>query len=42
MFNFGYHPHIPEIFTDTLVYEKGGVVKHNKAPAIVKVEFTDL
>ena len=34
------HPHIPEIRTEILVYEKGGVIKHIKVRAIVKVEPT--
>ena len=36
------NPHIGEIRTKFLVYEKGGVIKHIKARAIVKVELTDL
>ena len=35
-------PLIPEISTDILVYEKGGLLKHINAPAIVKVELFDL
>ena len=42
MFPFELHPPIGEIRTDILVYEKGGVIKHIKAPARVKVEFPDL
>ena len=42
MLSFESHPPIPEIRTDILVYKKGGVIKHIKAPAIVEVEFTDL
>ena len=41
MFDFQLHPHIPEIRTEIFVYEKGGVIKPIKAPAIVKVELTD-
>ena len=37
MFQFELHPHIGEIRTDILVYEKGGVIKHIKAPPRVKV-----
>ena len=33
MFQFELHPHIGEICTDILVYEKGGVIKYVKAPA---------
>ena len=36
------HPHIGEIRTFILVYEKGGVKKRLKAPARVKVELPDL
>ena len=42
MFQFELYPPIGEIRTDILVYEKGGVIKHIKAPARVKVEFPDL
>ena len=35
--NFELHPH-----RQILMYEKGGVRKHIKAPAIVKVELIDL
>ena len=42
MFQFELHPHIGEIRTDILVYEKVGVIKHIKAPARVKVELPDL
>ena len=42
MFQFELHPNIDEIHTDILVYEKGGVIKHIKAPARVKVELPDL
>ena len=42
MFQFELHPHIGEIRTDILVYEKGGVIKNIKAPARVKVELPDL
>ena len=37
-----WHPYIGEIHTKNLVYEKGEVIKHIKAPAIVKVELLDL
>ena len=37
-----WHPHIGEIRTQILVYEKGWVIKHIKAPAIFKVELLDL
>ena len=42
MFQFELHQHIGEIRIDILVYGKGGVIKHIKAPARVKVEFPDL
>ena len=42
MFQFEMHPHIGEIHTEILVYEKGGVIKHAEAPAINKVEVLDL
>ena len=42
MFPFELHPHIGEIRTFILVYEKVGVVKRVKAPARVKVELPDL
>ena len=42
MFCFELPPHLTEIRTETLVYEKGEVIKHIKARAIVKVEPTDL
>ena len=42
MFQFELQLHIGEIRTDISVYEKGGVIKHIKAPARVKVEFPDL
>ena len=42
MFEFDLHPHIDEIRTDILGYEKGGVKNHIKAPARVKVELPDL
>ena len=35
-------PLIPENTTDILVYEKGGVLKHINAPAIVKVGVSDM
>ena len=35
-------PNIGEVHTDILVYEKGGVIKHIKAPTRVKVELPDL
>ena len=42
MFQFELHPHTGEIRTEILVYEKGGVIKHVKAPAINIVELLDL
>ena len=42
MFQFELHPHTGEIRTEILVYEKGGEIKHVKAPAINKVELLDL
>ena len=42
MLHFDFHPHIPEIHTKILLHEKGVLIKLIKAPAIVKVEFTDL
>ena len=42
MFQFELHPHTGEIRTEILVCEKGGVMKHVKAPAIKKVELLDL
>ena len=42
MFQFELHPHTGEIRTEILVCEKGGVIKHVKAPAINKVELLDL
>ena len=42
MFNFEQHQTIPDIRMDILVYEKGGVIKHIYAPALVKVELTGL
>ena len=42
MFQFELHPHISEIRTETLVYDKGGVIKHIKTPARVKSELPDL
>ena len=42
MFQFELHPHIDEIRTEILVYEKGGVIKHFEAPAINKVDLLDL
>ena len=41
-FQFELHQHTGEIRTEILVYEKGGVIKHVKAPAINKVELLDL
>ena len=35
------HPHIPEIHTEIVVYARGGVIKHIKALAIIKVGLTD-
>ena len=42
MFQFELHLHIGEICTDILVSGKGGVVKHIKESARVKVEISDL
>ena len=42
MFQFELHPHTGEIRIGILVYEKGWVIKHVKAPAINKVELLDL
>ena len=42
MIQFELHPHTGEIRTEILVYEKGGVIKHVKAPAINKVDLLDL
>ena len=42
MFQFELQQCIGEIRTEILVYEKGGVKKHVKAPAINKVEGLDL
>ena len=42
MCQFELHPHTGEISTTILVYKKGGVIKHVKAPAINKVELIDL
>ena len=40
MFQYELHPHLGEIGTDILVYDKGGAIKHIKAPA--RVELPDL
>ena len=42
MFQFELLPHTGEIRTEILVYEKGGLIKHVKAPAINKVDLLDL
>ena len=42
MFQFELQPHTGEIRTEILVYEKGGVIKHVKAPAINKIDLLDL
>ena len=42
MLDFQFHPHLPEISADILVYEKGWVIQYSKSPAIIKVELTDL
>ena len=39
---FEMHQHIGEICTKILVYDKGWVVKHIKAPARVKTEHSNL
>ena len=41
-FQFELHPHIGEIRTKILVYDKGGVIKHIKAPARVNAELPGL
>ena len=41
MFQFELQPQIGYIRTDILVYEKGVLIKHIKAPARVKVELAD-
>ena len=41
-FQFEFHPLTGEIRTDILVYQKGGVIKHIKVPARVKVDLPDL
>ena len=40
--NFELHPHIHEIHTEIFVYKKCVLITHIKAPAILKVKFTDL
>ena len=42
MFQFELHPHIGEIRTEMLFYEKGEIIKHIKALAQVKTELPDL
>ena len=42
MYQFELHPHIGDIRTDILVYEKGRVIKYIKAPARVIGELPDL
>ena len=42
MFKFELHPHISEIHTKMLVYEKAGIIKHIEAPAKNIVELFDL
>ena len=42
MIQFELHPHIGEISTEILVYEKGGGKKNVKAPVRVKVELPHL
>ena len=42
MFQFKLHPHIGDIRTDILVYDKGRVIKKIKTPARVKVELSNL
>ena len=41
MFQFELHPHIGEIRTNILLYERGEVIKHIKELARVKVELPD-
>ena len=42
LFLFESHKHIGEIRMDILGYNKGGVIRHIKAPARVKVKLLDL
>ena len=42
MLKFELHPHTGEIWTKILLYKKGGVIKHVKAPAINKFDLLDL
>ena len=42
MFQYELHPHIDKIGTDIFVYDKGGVIKHSKSPARVKVKPDDV
>ena len=42
MFKFELHPYIGEIGNEIFVREKGGVIKHIKAPARVKAELPGL
>ena len=42
LFQFELHLHIAKIHREMLVYEKGWVIKHVKAPARVKAELPDL
>ena len=39
MFQFKLHQRKGEIWTKKFVYEKGGVIKHIKASAKVKIDF---
>ena len=41
MFQFELQPHIGGIHPKILWYEKGGIIKHIKAPANVTVELPD-
>ena len=42
IFQFELHPHIGEICTTILVYEKCGVIQHIKAPARVVAELPNM
>ena len=39
MFQSELHPHLDEIRTDILVYEKGGLIKHSKHQQESKLRF---
>ena len=42
MSDFEFRPKLPEICTEIFVYAKARAIKHIKAPAIVKVDLTNL